>query len=424
MKYSSGWDIGDSFMDKVPPIQPGGGLTAGDIVNAIVNRDQIVADRQAEQVGSLMNDVKIGEVRPDLQSMALGILDRSKADLFGLYKGQKNVLKLSNENKLEAQRIKQRAMMDFSALNQVTADHKAASLHMAQLAKDGVLSQQDVQDVYNEFASGVKDATNPGDVPFLSALVNKKAGPKIAQRKKEDAIKEINTWDAPVLSQFQGKGYKVPSVDEVKDVIKAVYPGESINNYADKYKTIGMIRPGEDPVDVIARKIQAQAYPKEKPGNVYFGTGREAKEPTVIPFSNGELPLSAFNRQIPWAGKVKDPSNNNSPEYPASGNVTDIIEKPDGSLVQRIKAVYYVGDKARDIIMEKPYAGDVTAKLKKLKIDTSEIEQKFGGAKGTEKKPEKKYVWKKNGKEYSYEELEAAGVDLKQAIRSKQIIVK
>lgn len=389
MYNRSGWQIGDSFTDKVQPITQDRGVTVSDIVNTVVNKDQIIADRQAEQVGSIMSDVKLGEIRPDLQTMALNILENSKNDIYGLYRGQNNVLKLSNQNKFEAQRIKQKAMMDFSALNQLTADHKSASLHMAQLAKDGVLSQQDIQEIYSEFDNSVKGAGNPGDVKFLSALVNQKAGPKIAQKKQEDAKKEVEEWDKQVLKPFQGEGYTIPTVEQMKEVIKSVYPGESLNNYADKYRAIGAIGAGDDPLDVIAKSIHAKAFPKEKPGSYYFNLGgREKAEPVIIPFANGVMPLSAFNRQVPWVGTVTVGGK----EYPASGSTTDIIEKPDGSLTQRVKAVYYVGNTANDIVTEKPFTGDVTGKLKKIGIDTSELEGKKGAGKsGYKFEPYKKF---------------------------------
>lgn len=262
------------------------------MMDMLLNRDQVIADKQAGQIGSLIADVKMGEILPDLQQRAMERITKFTNDTKGLYASQNNRTRLSQENLNKAMLMKQQLMADLSAMQQITKDYYTESKNIPDYVKNGYLNQTEVDLSDKEFRNAVRTpGTNFMDMPLYSVLMAKKVAPKAA---KEDALKIRNKFEDEIVSQMSGVSFAQPTAAEVSDFMKTRYPENSPfwGDYRRSLEMGGVIDQADDYKTALmkaATSLRPSIKPRNVPASTVFnlnnggGSQKAQKEPTVIP---------------------------------------------------------------------------------------------------------------------------------------------
>lgn len=166
-----------------------------EMINLLFNKDQYLQDQQNAQVGALTAKVVLPEITPDLQWKALQDIKNYEDKVKALYVTQKDRRKLSSENLLQAQRLKNELDFSLSAYHQNTANFDSTMKSIDDMVGRGILTPEEGVSSVEEYKRNAADRNikSNADMPLLSAIVAKYTGPRI---KAEDEIKKATARTA------------------------------------------------------------------------------------------------------------------------------------------------------------------------------------------------------------------------------------
>ena len=164
-----------------------------EMLNLLFNKDQYLQDQQNTQVGALTAKVIKPEITPDLQWKALQDIDNYQNSLKALYTTQKDKRKLSSENLLQAQKLKNDLDFKLSAYHQNTVNFDSTMKSLDEMVAHGYITSEESIQAVNDYrkAAADRNITSNADMPLLSAIVSKYASPRIKAEKINNINKQI-----------------------------------------------------------------------------------------------------------------------------------------------------------------------------------------------------------------------------------------
>ena len=382
--------------------------------------------RQNEQIAETTAGMTLDGLQGDILNAGFRDWDNYKTKYKDYLSSNKGFarLRLDTQQKAEMDREKQKLSANvwwgkkvqqnyIDVLKQARVDAVAGHIDPAEL--------QAFEDKWVDLVKNNKGGL--GDLPMPETLYANMVHPKPKVAKPEDLQKELNEYDNKIVTRFSGLRAGSTSPEEVAKGIALEFPSGSVRweDYKNKCIKDKTVDPS-DSDDVarmkIATRLSGVIKPKSPPSSVLFPKEQKEK-PKIEATQDGSFPMGAYDVKLP--GTIPITSGGKTANVAGTKEITDISPDPQtGKLVITYNATYKRGThtKTKADVREE-LTPDIITKLEKQGYDVSELRETYKKSLQATPNTIKKYLY--NGKPYSYDELDNAGVDVKKAIKENKI---